>query len=266
MREGLGCDRCRNRRSARGSPPPFPAARWTILKSATGSTNSNRPRRWWSISATASLGLDAQGDPAGRHGGVRLPRRGAGVGSDRGRAPCLRGSPGFRAAAGPRSRPAQRRSCGHRGMAGAAAVLHASPCGARGPDRYRQPDPVFVRPRDRLRRRRRRQFRRGACRHLQGVSRARRDLRYFRRHQRRLGDGGGLCQELRGRRYSSAARTRSLCGAAVSGGRPGRAMRYWITRRSTERSPNNMARSAGSRIAGGRSPRSRPICRATTSN
>ena len=91
------------------------------------------------------------------------------------------------------------RSQRHRGLARAPALLHASPCRARGPGRYRQPDPLSLGPRDRIRGRRRRQFRIRTCRHLQGVSRARRDVRYLRRHQRRLGDGGGFCQELRGR-------------------------------------------------------------------
>ena len=68
---GAGRDRCRDRRSRPRSRRCFPAGRWMRPKSPTGSTSSSRSRRWWSISAAAKLGLDAQGDPPGRHGGVR---------------------------------------------------------------------------------------------------------------------------------------------------------------------------------------------------
>ena len=146
-------------------------------------------------------------------------------------------------------------------MACAPALLHASPCRARGPGRYRQPDPFPVGARDRFRRGRRRQFRLGACRHLQGVSRTRRDVRHLRRHQRRLGDGGRLCQKLTRRTISNAAPTRSSSRAAAFAGQPGRATRCWITRRSIARSPSNMASNAGSRIAGGPLPRSPPTSR-----
>ena len=47
--------RCRDRRSRARRGERFPAARLTIPRSATGSTNSNRPRRSWSISAAATL-------------------------------------------------------------------------------------------------------------------------------------------------------------------------------------------------------------------
>ena len=54
--------------------------------------------------------------------------------------------------------------------------------------------------------------------------------------------------------------------AEAFGGRPGRAIRCWITRRSIARWPINTALIAGSRIAGGRSRRWRPIFRPIISN
>jgi NTE family protein len=60
-----------------------------------------------------------------------------------------------------------------------------------------------------FRRRRRRQPGTAHVRNFQGVPRARRDVRYLRRHQRRLRDGGRLCEKLRGRR-SRARHPRDL--------------------------------------------------------
>ena len=48
-------DRCRDRRSRPPRTPCFPAGRWMRPRSPTGSTRSNRPRRWWFISAVAKL-------------------------------------------------------------------------------------------------------------------------------------------------------------------------------------------------------------------
>ena len=55
---------------------------------------SRRPRR---------LAMGAQGDPSGRHGGVRVPRRGARRRADRDRSLCLRGSSRLGPAPRPRS-------------------------------------------------------------------------------------------------------------------------------------------------------------------
>ena len=264
---GARRDRSRDYRSPPACRRCFPAARSMRTKSPNGSTGSNTPRRWWSISAAAKP------RPGRARPSVR-PTWWCSRAAARRPPPALTEIEAFACEVHSVSARRLVRVHDHRSgeVCGTAAWLarlpafHASPCRARRPDRYRQPGPLSVRPGDRLRRRRRRQFRHRACRHLQGVSRTRRDVRYLCRHQRRLRHGGRLCQELSRPSISSAARTRSSSRAEAFGGRPGRAIRCWITRRSIARWPINTAPNAGSRIAGGRSRRSRPIFRPTISN
>ena len=130
-----------------------------------------QPRRWWSISADAKL----------RHGRAKLsvrPTWSCSRAVEMRPPEALTDIEAFACEVHPISarrlvrihdRP-ERRSQRHRGMAGAPALLHASPCRARRSGRYRQPDPFSVRPSDWIRRGRRRQFRIRACGHLQGVS------------------------------------------------------------------------------------------------
>ena len=76
---------------------------------------------------------------------------------------------------------------GHRGLARRTRRGDASPRVARGRSRLQEPASLPDGARARLRRRRRRRIRPRPCRRLQGLCRARRELRYARRHQRRRG-------------------------------------------------------------------------------